>query len=253
MRRPRFLGMLLTCVMLGTDASKFTCSKFPLRRGLTAEMAEDAPTACSSDGISTSNPSAVSERTALAPLRATKTASLPTRHEDEAADLFPASQASNAAKKKRPSVAGRGRSWGRSLRQDEGQDDEIFASETLLIQKTFLTPVLLVFADISCSLSERTIREHLNETTRTWRISRSLLDDVEDDIQVIVNCTKPGDVLTFGPRRRIRPSSRIVIPWPLTLTAPVSSFELEESMFPLSDTKMTFTCPNRGEGVFLVK
>ena len=252
--RRRFLALLLTWAMLGADASKFARPKSHIRRGLAAETSEDASAARSLDGVSTSNPSALSETTAPAPTQATKTSSFPTRHEDEAADPSPTSQMSVTGEEERPSIADRGRSQGRSLKQDDGQDDEALESKTTSVcENSFLTPMVLVFAGLPCSLSERTLKEHLNAETRTWRISPSLLADVEDDIQVIVNCTRPGDVLTFSPRRRFRPSSRIVIPWPLTLTAPVNSSEVEEEVFPLSDSKATFTCPNRKEGVFFVK
>ena len=252
--RRRFLALLLTWAMLGADASKFACPKSHLRRGLAAETSEDASAVLFSGGVSASNPSELSETTTSAPAQATNTASFSTRHEDEAADPSPTSQMSVTGEKERPSVAGRGRSQGRSLKQDDRQDDEAPESETTSVcENSFLTPMLLVLADLPCSLSAERLDLHLNETTRTWRINRSLLDDVKGDIQVIVNCTTPGDVLSFSPKRRIRPSSRVVIPWPLTLTAPVDSSNLEEGVFPRSDAKAIFTCPSEGEGVFLVR
>ena len=250
--RRRLLGLLLTCVVFRTNASACSCPTHHLRRAVAAATAEDASAECVFCESSAANPSTVSEMTPSALPRATKTASFPTKREDEAAHSSLASQTSMAAEEERLSVAVRGRSEGRSLRQNDGLDDEAPDSEILvLFENTFLTPILPV-SGLPCSLSKRTLRKHLNETTRTWRISRSLLDEVEDDIQVIVNCTRPGDVLTFT-ARRIRPSSRVVIPWPLTLTASVDSFEVEEGVFPRSGAKATFTCPNRREGVFLVK
>ena len=253
--RRRLLGLLLTCVMFRTTASALlTSSKPGPRRALAASTAKGASTSFISCEISASNPSSLSEKMTSVPPHATKTADFPTKQEDEATSSSLASQTSMALEKDRPSLDLGGRSASRSLLQDDGLNDEAPLSEILAVsENSFLTPVLLVFTGLPCSLNKRILKEHLNETTRTWRINRSLLDDVENDIQVIVNCTKPGDVLTFSPKRRIRPSSRIVIPWPLTLTAPVNSSKLEEGVFPRSDSKATFTCPNRREGVYLVK
>ena len=252
MRHP-FFGLLLTCTVFSASANKFTCQRVYYRGGLTTTTAEDAPTASFLGKNPNSNPSTLSEGISLAP-GATEIPSSPTRHEDDAADSALPFRTGETDEKERPSVARRGRGKGRSLRQDDGLDDETPESEIpVLLENIILTPVRPVFAGRPCSLSDQTIGEHLNETTRTWRINRSLLGHVEDDIQVIINCTKPGDVLSFSSKRRIRPSSRIVIPWPLTLTAPVSSFELEEGVFPRSEAKTTLTCPNRREGVFFVK
>ena len=123
----------------------------------------------------------------------------------------------------------------------------------VLLENSSLTQVFPVLTGLPCSLSEQTIGDHLSVETRTWNIDRSLLGHVEDDIQVIVNCTKPGDVLSFRVKRRIRPPSRIVIPWALTLSSTVDSSEIDEGVFQRSEVKTTFTCPNRREGVFLVK
>ena len=251
--RRRFFGLLFSCLMFGANASEFACPTFKLRRALPAATAEDALIACFSGETSTPDLSALSERKTSAQHRATKPAPSQIRHPHSRSPSAE-SQTSKGAEKERPSVGVRDRSDGRSLRQDDGLDDEASPSEIpALFENALLTPVLLVLTDLPCSLSKRTLEEHLNEATRTWRINRSILNDVENDIQVIINCTRPGDVLTFSPRRRIRPSSRVVIPWPLTLTAAVDSSELEEGVFPRSDAKATFTCPNRREGVFLVK
>ena len=253
MRHPIF-GLLLTCIVFSASANRFTCQRLYFRGGLTAATAEDAPTASFSDKNPNSNPLTLSKRMATVPPRATETLSFPKKREDDAADSAPMFRTGETDEKERPSVAKRGRGEGRSLRQDDGLDDEAPESETpVLLESSFLTPVRPVFAGFPCSLGDQTIREHLNETTRTWRISRSLLDDVEDDIQVIVNCTKPSDVLSFSSKRRIRPSSRVVIAWPLTLTSTVDNSEVEEGVFPRSEVKAVFTCPNRRAGVFLVK
>ena len=128
--RRRFLGLLLTCVMLGTDASKFACPKFDLRRSPAAVTAEDASIVRFSGEVSTSSSSAILESAASAPPHATVTASFATRHENEEADPSPTSQMSKSAEAERSSVAMLGRSEGRSLRQDDGLDDEASTGET---------------------------------------------------------------------------------------------------------------------------
>ena len=249
-----FVGLLLTCAVFSANANDFAGRRFSLGRALTAATAEDASTASFSGTNPNSNPSALPGRTSSAPTRRTKTASFPTKREEEAADSPPTSQLSQTTEKEHASVVGRSRSESRSLRQDDGLENEASPSETLtLFENALLTPVLLVLAVLPCSLSERTLKRHLNEATRTWLVSHSLLDDVENDIQVIINCTKAGDVLAFSPERSIRPSSCVVIPWPLTLSATVENAELEEGVFPTSVEKATFTCPRENEGVFLVR
>ena len=252
--RHTLLGLLLICIVFGASANKFASRTFYIRRALTTTTADDAPAESFSGKKPNSNPSTLWEKMTSATPRVTETLSFPTRHEDDAADSSPTFRTGETDEKERTSVAKRGRSESRSLRQDDGLDDEAPESETLpLLENSFLIQVPFVFTDFPCWLTKRSLEEHLNETTRTWHINRSILDDVEDDIQVIINCTKPGDVLSFSSQRRIRPSSRIVIPWPLTLTAPVSSSDVEEGVFPLSEAKALFTCPNRREGIFFVK
>ena len=128
--RRRFLGFLLTCVIFGANASDIACPKSHLHQALAASTVEEASIACFSGQTSTSNLSALSKRTASAPLRPTKTSSFPTKHEDEAADASPSSLTSEAMEGGRPSVAKRDRDEGRSLRQDDSQDNEALASET---------------------------------------------------------------------------------------------------------------------------
>ena len=241
--RCRLLGLLSTCVLLfGAKANAFACPKIHLRRPLTAATAEDVSTARSSGEVLTSSPSAFSESTASAPPRATKTASSSTRHEYEAVNPSRTSQTSKAAEEGRSSVAGRGHSQSRSLRQDDSQDDEARASETPAVcENDLLTPVRLVLGR-PCSLNEQIVKEHLNETTRTWSISSALVNAPGVSIQGIIDCTKPEDVLSFAVMR-VWASPRIVISWPLTLTGPEDS----------SYAKTTFICANTRDGVFFVK
>ena len=104
-----------------------------------------------------------------------------------------------------------------------------------------------------CSLRRVDIRRYLNESSRTWMIDDDALDEIDSDLQSLVNCTKAGDALLFNSTRRIRPSTRVVLPWPLTLSAFVEHADLKEGVFPTSAEKATFTCPRKNEGLFLVR
>ena len=80
-----------------------------------------------------------------------------------------------------------------------------------------------------------------------------VLDEVDSDLQSLVDCTDKGDALLFNSTRRIRPSARVVLPWPLTLSALAEHAEFEEGVFPKAVKRATFTCPRDNEGVFLVR
>ena len=80
-----------------------------------------------------------------------------------------------------------------------------------------------------------------------------MLDAIDSDVQSLVDCTNEGDALLFDSTKIIRPSARVVLPWPLTLSAFVEHAELEEGVFPKALKKATFTCPHENEGIFLVR
>ena len=128
--RRRLLGLLLTCVVFRTNASACSCPTHHLRRAVAAATAEDASIVRFSSEVSASSSSETSESAASAPTHATVTASFSTRHEDEEADPSPTSQMNKSAEAERSSVAMLGRSEGRSLRQDDGLDDEASTGET---------------------------------------------------------------------------------------------------------------------------
>ena len=104
-----------------------------------------------------------------------------------------------------------------------------------------------------CSLRRVDIRRYLDESSRTWSVDDDAIDEIDSDVQSLVDCTKEGDVLLFNSTKIIRPSARVVLPWPLTLSAFVEHAELEEGVFPKAVKKATFTCPRDNEGVFLVR
>ena len=163
MRHP-FFGLLLTCVVFSANANRLAYPNFHLRRLPAAAKAKNASPTSLSGNTLTSNPSARTERTAFVLPRVRKTVSFPTKHEEESADWSAASQTSKTAEEQRPSAGVRHRSDGRSLRQNDGLDDEALASEALAVfESALLKPLLLVLASLPCCLSKRILEEHLNE------------------------------------------------------------------------------------------
>ena len=108
-------------------------------------------------------------------------------------------------------------------------------------------------AGFECSLRNRQINRYLEEGNRTWRIDDSALDELENDLQSIVNCTQEGDVVLFDVSGRIRLASRVTIPWSLTLGANTNSTDAAEVVTAKGPRKATFRCPRRNEGVFFVR
>jgi len=95
-----------------------------------------------------------------------------------------------------------------------------------------------------CQLSAERIRGIVDGADGRWRLTDQTLDDF--DIQAIVNCTSEGDVISFETARRIQPSSRIVIPWQLTLDGNSNA-----TAGAPQDQKATITCPSN-DGLFLL-
>ena len=134
--RHTFVGLLLICVVFKTAANQFELRRFYLRPPLTTAATKYALTEVFFDRTPNSSPSTHAERTPSVPLRATKTVSFPTRYEDDAADASSAFQTRGTTEKERLSVAKRSRSEGRSLRQDDGLNDEALTSEAPAIYVT---------------------------------------------------------------------------------------------------------------------
>ena len=108
-------------------------------------------------------------------------------------------------------------------------------------------------AGFECSLRNRQINRYLEEDTRTWLIDDSSLDELENDLQSIVNCTQEGDVVLFDVSGRIRLASRVTIPWSLTLGANTNSTDAVDDVVAKARRKAILRCPGRNEGVFFVR
>ena len=104
-----------------------------------------------------------------------------------------------------------------------------------------------------CRLSRSEIGRYLNADKRTWLIDDSVLSELGNDLQEIVNCSEEGDLILLDVTDNIQPTGRIVIPRALTWSARVDDPELEDGVFPETRRKTTFNCPADDEGVFLIQ
>ena len=97
------------------------------------------------------------------------------------------------------------------------------------------------------------MQEYLDNDTRSWRIDDAALDTINDDLQIIINCTAEGDIVLLDVDKVIRPPARIIIPWNLTIRAVTEATDRAGSLPSQSRIKTFFTCPRKGRGVFLVR
>ena len=97
------------------------------------------------------------------------------------------------------------------------------------------------------------MRRYLDAATRTWRIDDVVLEAIDSDLQVIVNCTAEGDTLVFDVSGVVRPAARVTIPWNVTISAATGRTRSVEGLYPRAARKASITCSVEGEGVFLVR
>ena len=88
---------------------------------------------------------------------------------------------------------------------------------------------------------------------RTWLVDDDVLEQIDNDLQMPVDCTKQGDVLAFNVTGVVRPSSPVTIPWQLTLTTQVSGVDSKDAVSQSSTTKTRFTCPHKNTGLFFIQ
>ena len=108
-------------------------------------------------------------------------------------------------------------------------------------------------SDSACSLRSDVVERHRNVDGATWLVDDRFLEDVAMDLQSIVDCTKEGDVILFNTTGRIRPLSRIIIPWNLTLGTHAENSDSKGHPRVRATSKARFTCPQKNEGLFLLR
>ena len=104
-----------------------------------------------------------------------------------------------------------------------------------------------------CHLSKAKRRRYLKVETREWLLNSAVLDEIENDLQLVVNCSRPGDVLLLDTSKTIRPPSRTVIPWPLTINGYVRGGEHDRVSISASEKRTILTCPQKNEGLFTIR
>lgn len=100
-------------------------------------------------------------------------------------------------------------------------------------------------------MSPEEINRYLNNQTRTWKIDDATLEDLSNDVQAVVNCTREGDTILFDISSSLKPSTRIEIPRRLTISASIEG-DPADGIFPETTNKTTFVCPSKSQGVFLI-
>ena len=107
---------------------------------------------------------------------------------------------------------------------------------------------------VQCGIDEIAIGFYLDAASRTWRITDTVLDDIDNDLQRLVDCTEEGDTILFDVTGMIVAlAKRVTIRWPLTITADIEDRELVDGIFPEAPSRATMVCPYENEGIFLVK
>ena len=110
-----------------------------------------------------------------------------------------------------------------------------------------------VFSEYTCSLTDAQIASYFDEQTKSWRVGDDPLDALDNDLQSVVNCMTDGSVLLLDVAHPIRPSSRITLPRPLTISGYVKNATVMEGTFPRARKKAVFACPSDDIGVFHVR
>ena len=108
-------------------------------------------------------------------------------------------------------------------------------------------------AEVECALTGAEQDAYLDEATRTWIIDGDALNEVDNDLQTIVNCTREGDTVLFNTTENIRPSSSIIIPWSLAFGTYSEETGLAGNVSLETRRKTVLRCPQRNEGVFLIR
>ena len=105
-----------------------------------------------------------------------------------------------------------------------------------------------------CALTQATKERYMAADGKTWLVDSTVLEEIENDLQLLVNCTKEGDVLSFNVRDSVRPSSGLTIPWQLTLSTQLKGTDSNDGVYPTDTrTKTVFACPHKNSGLFLVQ
>ena len=122
------------------------------------------------------------------------------------------------------------------------------------VRSAFLNPSSLCvrrLLEFNCSLAKKLVDRYRQEDG-TWRLDDDFLRE-GTDLQSIINCTTEGDAIVFDTTRRINLTSRVIVPWTLTLSGGVERPERVDGVVRQSARQATFTCPEKNAGIFLIR
>ena len=103
-----------------------------------------------------------------------------------------------------------------------------------------------------CALTSQAKERYTTSDGRKWLVDDAVLKEVDNDLQMIMNCTQEGDVVSLDVTNVIKPSSLVTIPWRLTISSD-SKDNCSSKDTATSKTRTRFTCPRENTGIFLVQ
>ena len=103
-----------------------------------------------------------------------------------------------------------------------------------------------------CRLSQEEISAMLDDQRRVWMVDEAVVRRLDNDVQLLIDCTQEGDSVFFPAGSHIRPSRRVEIPWRLTVgTFAGSTSATDETAFGRRE-RTVFSC-RRNRGLFYVR
>ena len=115
--------------------------------------------------------------------------------------------------------------------------------------------VAFLWTEVECSLSGQERGSYFDEGSKTWRITDHVLDEIENDLRLIINCTRPNDVVLFDVASAVTPASPVFIPWSLVLGTRGGEADVEGNATVATNVvrKTVLRCPEENEGLFVVR
>ena len=115
---------------------------------------------------------------------------------------------------------------------------------------------VFLWTEVECSLSGQQRGSYFDDDGNTWLVTDHVLDEIKDDLQAIINCTRADDVVLFDVSTRVRPASRVFIPWSLKLGTRGGTADVEGNASVATNDvsrRTVFRCPRENEGLFVVR
>ena len=101
-------------------------------------------------------------------------------------------------------------------------------------------------------MSPPQIRDYLDANTRTWTVNEKVMNALENDLQIIVECTNAADTI-FLELPEIQLADRVVISHELTIRGMNRNAHLSDESARLASGKTVIRCPPQNRESFLLK